>query len=67
MIDRYTLPKMGAIWNEQAKFQSWLDVELAVCDVWGQLGRIPEASLKNIKENNVDSKSRRQHESTKDQ
>ncbi|MFM2080592.1 MAG: hypothetical protein RLZZ219_1274, partial [Cyanobacteriota bacterium] len=27
MIERYTLPEMGAIWSEEAKFQSWLDVE----------------------------------------
>ena len=29
MIDRYTLPEMGAIWTEEAKLQAWLDVELA--------------------------------------
>ncbi|MCX5749297.1 MAG: adenylosuccinate lyase [Candidatus Saganbacteria bacterium] len=51
MIDRYTLPKMGAIWNEQAKFQSWLDVELAVCEVWSELGKIPGKSLENIRKN----------------
>ena len=31
MIERYTLPEMGALWNEEAKFRSWLEVELAVC------------------------------------
>ncbi len=50
MIPRYTLPEMGSIWNEEAKFQSWLDVEIAVCEVWNKLGRIPDASLKTIKE-----------------
>lgn len=49
MIDRYTLPKMGAIWSEQNKFQSWLDVELAVCEVWADLGKISKKSLENIK------------------
>lgn len=49
MIDRYTLPKMGSIWSEESKFQSWLDVELAVCEVWTELGKIPKASLDNIK------------------
>jgi adenylosuccinate lyase len=40
---------MGAIWSEQAKFQSWLDVEIAVCEVWAKLGKIPQNSLENIK------------------
>jgi len=40
---------MGSIWNEQAKFQSWLDVEIAVCEVWTKLGKIPQKSLDNIK------------------
>ncbi len=50
MIDRYTLPKMGSVWSEEAKFKSWLEVELAVCEVWAELGKIPSASLKNIKD-----------------
>src|SRR5438270_3617020 len=33
MIDRYTLPEMGALWSEETKFQKWLDVEIAVCEV----------------------------------
>src|ERR671916_2004016 len=26
MIERYTLPEMGALWSEQNKFRKWLDV-----------------------------------------
>jgi len=40
---------MGSLWSEESKFQSWLDVELAVCEVWAELGKIPKASLENIK------------------
>ena len=36
MIDRYTRPAMGAIWTEEAQFQSWLDVELAACWAWAK-------------------------------
>jgi len=50
MIERYTLPQMGAIWSEENKYRKWLDVELAVCEAWEVLGRIPSASLKKIKE-----------------
>jgi adenylosuccinate lyase len=38
MIARYTLPEMGAIWSQQNKFQKWLDVEIAVCEVHAEDG-----------------------------
>jgi adenylosuccinate lyase len=49
LIERYTLPEMGGIWTEQAKFQSWLDVEIAACEAQAQLGRVPAAALAEIK------------------
>ena len=49
MIDRYTLPEMGALWSEQSKFQKWLEVELAVCEVHAELGTIPREALDQIK------------------
>tara|TARA_B100000700_G_C15056104_1_gene862896 strand:- start:3615 stop:4883 length:1269 start_codon:yes stop_codon:yes gene_type:complete len=39
---------MGIIWTEKSKFQSWLDVELAVCKANFKLGRIPEDAMKEI-------------------
>lgn len=41
---------MSKIWSDQNRYQKWLDVEIAVCEAWGKLGRIPEESLRNIKE-----------------
>jgi adenylosuccinate lyase len=49
MIPRYTLPEMGALWSEAAKFQKWLDVELAVCEVHAEMGTIPRAAYEEIK------------------
>jgi adenylosuccinate lyase len=49
MIDRYTLPEMGALWSEQNKFQKWLDVEIAVCEVHAEMGTIPRDALEQIK------------------
>jgi len=49
MIDRYTLPEMGALWSEEAKFQKWLDVEIAVCEVHAEMGTIPTDALEQIK------------------
>lgn len=49
MIERYTLPEMGAIWSQQNKFQKWLDVEIAVCEVHADDGTIPREALDEIK------------------
>ena len=48
MIERYTLPEMGKIWTEKAKFQSWLNVELAACKANCSLGNIPKEALEHI-------------------
>lgn len=50
MIARYTLPEMGDLWTDQARYQAWLDVELAACRAWHKLGKIPAADLKEIEE-----------------
>jgi adenylosuccinate lyase len=49
MIERYTLPQMGSIWKDQNRYQKWLDVEIAVCEAWTELGEIPQKSLEQIK------------------
>jgi adenylosuccinate lyase len=41
---------MAAIWTQQNKYQKWLDVEVAACEAWAKLGKIPAESLKVIKE-----------------
>jgi adenylosuccinate lyase len=49
MIERYTLPEMGALWSEQNKFQKWLEVELAVCDVHAEMGTVPREAVEQIR------------------
>ena len=49
MIERYTRPAMGAIWTEENKYRKWMAVELAVCEAWARLGKIPAPALKTIK------------------
>jgi adenylosuccinate lyase len=49
MIERYTLPEMGTLWSEQTKFQKWLEVEIAVCEVHAERGTIPRHALEEIK------------------
>jgi adenylosuccinate lyase len=41
VIERYTLPEIGAVWTEEAKYRAWLRVELAVSRARAQLGEIP--------------------------
>lgn len=49
MIARYTLPEMAAVWSLENKFQKWLDVEIAVCEVHGEDGTIPAEAVDEIK------------------
>ena len=50
MIPRYTRPEMAAIWEPENRFRIWLDVEIAACEAWNKLGRIPDEALSTIKE-----------------
>lgn len=50
MIPRYTRPEMAAIWEPENRFRIWLDVEIAACEAWNKLGRIPDDALAIIKE-----------------
>ena len=50
MIPRYSRPQMAAIWEPQAKFQIWLDIEIAACDAQAKLGHIPKAAAEAIRE-----------------
>ncbi len=49
MIERYTLPEMGRIWSQENKLNNWLKIEIAACEGWAALGKIPTADLEKIK------------------
>jgi len=49
MIDRYTLPRMGKIWDDQNRFQKMLDVEIAACEAFTKKGLMPKSALSDIK------------------
>lgn len=42
MIDRYSLPKMKAIWNTQHKLETWLRIELLACEGLARRGDVPK-------------------------
>jgi adenylosuccinate lyase len=45
MIDRYSRDEMAVIWSLENQFQAWLKVELAACEAWSSLGKIPEKDV----------------------
>ena len=51
MVERYARKEMAQKWTMQAKYQAWLDVELAVVKAWNKLGLIPDEDAKKIIEN----------------
>ncbi len=53
MIPRYTLPEMGAIWSETARFEAMLKVELAVARAQCAAGQIPPDALAALETRSV--------------
>ena len=50
MIKRYSREEMRSLWEDEAKFESWLEVELAVCEVLTAQGMIPEPDMAEIRQ-----------------
>ena len=51
MIERYTRPWVKALFDDQARFERYLSVELAVLDAFVELGHVPQDAALKIKEN----------------
>ena len=51
MIQRYTNPEMGAIWSDQRRYETWLDVELAAADAMADAGIIPKVDAAAMRAN----------------
>ena len=41
MIDRYSLPEMATLFDDEARFTRWLEVELLATEAWSALGVVP--------------------------
>lgn len=48
MIERYSLPEMQRIWNQENRYECWLEVELAAAKAMHEMGIIPDADYQNI-------------------
>jgi adenylosuccinate lyase len=49
MIRRYTHPDMGAIWSEQRRYETWLEVELAAADAMADAGIVPRDAARELR------------------
>lgn len=49
MIERYSLPEIADIWNEETKFNKWLEIEILTCEVLAKKDKIPSKSFLTIK------------------
>jgi adenylosuccinate lyase len=53
MIPRYTLPEMGALWTDEAKLATWVEVEVLATEAHVELGVVPTEDLAAIKQGTV--------------
>lgn len=50
MIERYTRPEMGAIFEDEFKYKTWLQIEILACEARTEMGEIPKDEFNIIKE-----------------
>lgn len=50
MIERYTLPEIAAIWDEENKFRIWLEIEILACEARSKMGEVPEEAVREIRQ-----------------
>jgi adenylosuccinate lyase len=50
MIDRYTRPRMGAIWQDENKYRIWLEIETLAVEARAAMGEVPADDAKAIRE-----------------
>ena len=49
MISRYSRPQMRALWSEQRKFETWLEIEVLACEELAGIGAIPREDAETIR------------------
>jgi adenylosuccinate lyase len=49
VIARYSRPAFRALWSDERRLESWLQVELAALDAWSELGVVPASAVETIR------------------
>ncbi|HET9728557.1 MAG TPA: adenylosuccinate lyase [Acidimicrobiia bacterium] len=50
MIERYARPEIAELFTDDARFGSWLEVEILAVEAWAELGVVPEDAARAIRE-----------------
>ncbi len=50
MIARYSRPEMRAIWTEESKLDTWLEIEVLACEGMAKIGQIPKKDAVTIRQ-----------------
>jgi adenylosuccinate lyase len=50
LIDRYAPPEIAALFTDEARFRTWLEVEVLAAEAWAKLGVVPPADAAAIRE-----------------
>jgi adenylosuccinate lyase len=54
VIARYSRPEMARVWSDEHKYDTWLRVEIAVCEAWAERGAIPREALPELRKARYD-------------
>jgi adenylosuccinate lyase len=50
LIDRYAPPEIADLFTDEARFRTWLEVEVLASEAWAKLGVVPPADAAAIRE-----------------
>jgi adenylosuccinate lyase len=50
VIPRYSLPEMAALWTDEARLATWLEVEVLAVEAWARLDVVPEAAAAAVRD-----------------
>ncbi len=50
MLERYSRPEMTALWSQENRLRTWLEVEILAAEAWSELGMIPVEAARDIRE-----------------
>jgi adenylosuccinate lyase len=50
LIDRYAPPEIAGLFTDEARFRTWLEVEILAAEAWAKLGVVPPADAAAIRE-----------------
>jgi adenylosuccinate lyase len=58
VISRFTLPEMADLWSDQARYATWVQVEVLASEAQAHLGRVPDSAVADMRRARVPSAAR---------